>query len=582
MAATETSKLDTLYNLSDELSKTGVDFTKHEHNFAKIVEYISCSESKEKTLAAQLAARYLKHFPNHAETCLKSTLEMCKSTDIDIRKHAVMSLTAICRAKPDFVDQVAGALIQLYQSDQVSEVNLINASLVTLISLDTKKFFTSFFAKLEDGSEIVRERALKFLTSKIQTLAPELLTREVEELIMALSKKAMEDVTKDEFIYFVAILSKLKLAKTVNGQAMIVESIKAQADLDKDIDVNDADAIDRFLMCTKNSIPLLTQYNRASAYVNYICLKLLPNLSVLAKNGTDLQILQALAEMAPFIVTEDDPAVINLEKCQELVYSKLLDYLPIPSDVSSSPDTEKAPVTAAATTVETTETGADDEEKDEATKTTATTTTTEQQSLPKATSNEPDFQFTHIEYLLYAIHQLCRIRPEFFTETLQNKTRLRLHHLAVGCTKYMELLSNLLKEVKSSEDLKKEENKLRNVALRTTKNISMMVKDLFKKPAQFKTSVLLSCKPLTTRPIDVTSDSSNNQAKKNNNNNSHADNSNKQQIHHKGSNKRPYNGNNNNNNNNNTHHNNNSNRFGGGGQKHKFRSNYQPNKRRRY
>lgn len=394
-----------------------------------------------------------------------------------------MAMVTICRDCKHLVSKAADILIQLYQTNQASEVNLITSSLTTLLKLDITRFLHSFFTNFEDGSEIVRERALKFLSTKLQLVDQAALTKEVEEQLLSHSKKAMEDVTKDEFNTFIGILTKLKVAKTATGQAMIVLVIKSQAGLDKDFDPSDTESLDKFLSCTSHTIPLLSQYNRASEYISYICTKLLPHLKSLS--GHDLSVLQALAEMSPFLHSSDIPEQIDLEKCQRIVYDKLIEFMPLPSWTSAA-EKETSDKPSSETTdqpMAEVEPNTDDARLRE-----------EQNNKNKVV----DFQFTHIEYLIYSFHQFCRVKPEFFTEDLQNNIKLRLSYLSLGCTKYMELLSAQLRGVRSSEDLKKEENKLRSVALRTTKNISQIIKDLLKKPPQFKASVLLSCKPLAS------------------------------------------------------------------------------------
>lgn len=54
-------------------------------------------------------------------------------------------------------------------------------------------FFTGtlggLFSQILQGEDIVRERAIKFLSTKLKTLPDEVLTKEVEELILTESKK---------------------------------------------------------------------------------------------------------------------------------------------------------------------------------------------------------------------------------------------------------------------------------------------------------------------------------------------------------------------------------------------------------
>lgn len=397
-------RLTILYNLSEEMTKAGPAVKeKHERDYITIIEYVKTSVAKERVLAAQLIARFFKYFPAYEEAAFDSIVDLCESVDVSVRKHATIAMIAICKDCKHLVSKAADILIQLYQTNEASEVNLINQSLMTLLNLDIKKFLQSFFTNFEDGSKAVRERALKFLSTKLQTVPASSLTKEVEEQLLTYSKKAMEDVTIDEFIAFVSILTKLKIAKTATGQAMIVLVIKSKSELDKEFDMKNTEKLDKFLLCTKYTIPLLSQYNRASQYINYICLKILPHLSTLAENGKDLTILQALAEMSPYIHSDDIPEQINLEECQQSVFNKMLEYLPLPTNGSE-------PIKA------------DQDQK-------------------------ADFQFKQIEYLLYTFHQFGRFGPNFFNEDRQYEIRQQLIYLNFGCKKYGEVLGVTTKNI---------------------------------------------------------------------------------------------------------------------------------------
>lgn len=461
-----------------------------------MIEYVKTSATNEKILAAQQIASFFRYFPNYEDLAFDAIVDLCESADVDVRKRATYAMMQICRDCKHFVSKAADILIQLYQTNQASEVTLINSSLSALLELDIQKFLQSFFTNFEEGNEVVRERALKFLSSKIQSISESSLTKEAEEQLLDYSKKAMEDVTKDEFLTFIGILTKLKISKTATGQSMIVSAIKSQAELKKPFDPNDTDFLDKFLLCTKHTIPLLSQYNRASEYINFICINLLPNLSVLAEKGNDLPVLQALAEMSPYILDEDSPSLIDLDKCLDSLYKKLIEFLAKPP----TEEVESAKVEAKSENVENTgDTAAkvDDQEP-------------EAKSVVK--KQEAEIHFTHIEYLLYAFHHLGRVRPSFLSEALFQEIKPRLQGTSDGCKRYMERLDAQLKNVKPA-DLMKEENKLRSIALKTTKNITLMIKDLFYKPPQFtKSTISLSFKPTVSRLVEnsPTANSNNN------------------------------------------------------------------------
>lgn len=192
----------------------------YEENYKSMIDFVKTSDTKERVLATQLIARYFKYFPAYEESAFDSIVDLCESVDINVRKHATMALIAICRDCKQHVSKAADILIQLYQLNEASEVNLINQSLMTLMSLDIEKFLQSFFANFSEGHEKVRERALKFLSTKIFTLPPTALTKEVEEQLLTLAKKTMQDCTRDEFIVFIGILSKLKIVKAETSPAV--------------------------------------------------------------------------------------------------------------------------------------------------------------------------------------------------------------------------------------------------------------------------------------------------------------------------------------------------------------------------
>uniref|UniRef100_A0A6G1SAS1 Apoptosis inhibitor 5 n=1 Tax=Aceria tosichella TaxID=561515 RepID=A0A6G1SAS1_9ACAR len=546
-------RLTILYDWSEAMTSAGDQVKeKYETEYKKIIEYVKTSENnKERILAAQLLSRFFKFFPELEDSAFDSIVDLCESADVDVRKHATLVMISICRGSKQVVSKAADILIQLYQTNQPSEVTLINQSLNTLLNLNIEQFLKSFYANFEDGSELVRERALKFLSSKISTVSENALTKEVEEKLMEYTKKAMEDVTKDEFISFINILSKLKISKTSTGQATLVSAIKSQAELDKPFDAKNTEALDKFLLCTRHTIPFLSQYNRASEYVNYICLNVLPVLKELIPNGNDLHMLQILAEMSPHIIIEDVPNLIDLDKCHQTVYSKLLEYLPLPPETMATTETKPAqPLTVveqpketgaandqngdkhkAESTTEnpevTKEVGGDQQQEDSIDNNNKAPTGGDQRtekvseaaavvaSSKPAPAQEVDFQFSHIEYLMYTFVQLSRLKPELYTEAMQVGSRKQLSHLSNGCKKYTDALEKQLTSIKR-QDLNKDENKLRSTAIRTTKNISTMILGLFKKPPDFKTSITLSFKPVVVnargnkRPADFEMSRNNN------------------------------------------------------------------------
>ena len=102
----------------------------------------------------------------------------------------------------------------------------------------------------------------------------------------------------------------------------------------------------------------------------------------------DLEILQSLAEIIPFISPTEGKIV---EQCQEEIFNLLLKFVPKPPE-----DLETELVD---------------------------------------NSDLPSTQFSHVECLLYIFHQLCKFNPNYFSDANVDTfkdLKLRLQYLARG------------------------------------------------------------------------------------------------------------------------------------------------------
>lgn len=241
--------------------------------------------TKEKRLAAQFIPKFFKHFPELADSAINAQLDLCEDEDVSIRRQAIKELPQF--ATGENLPRVADILTQLLQTDDSAEFNLVNNALLSIFKMDAKGTLGGLFSQILQGEDIVRERAIKFLSTKLKTLPDEVLTKEVEELILTESKKVLEDVTGEEFVLFMKILSGLKSLQTKNVHS--------------------------------------------TRFVTYFCEQVLPNLSTLTTpvEGLDIQleVLKLLAEMSSFC-GDMEKLETNLRK----LFDKLLEYMPLPPE----------------------------------------------------------------------------------------------------------------------------------------------------------------------------------------------------------------------------------------------------------
>lgn len=201
-----------------------------EQDFKDILAAVKGSPN-EKRLASQFIAKFFSKFPEHADASLEAILDLCEDEDVNIRKQAIRDLPIICKESPDFVPKITDILAQLIVTDDPTELLMVNSSLLTLYRLQPKGFLTGLFSQIENGEEITRERSIKFLGTKLRSIPEDAWTRDLEELLIQMTRKAMADCTKDEFIAFMSIISGLKISKLVSGQQLIVDIINEQIDL---------------------------------------------------------------------------------------------------------------------------------------------------------------------------------------------------------------------------------------------------------------------------------------------------------------------------------------------------------------
>lgn len=433
--------------LADAKEKAG----EHENAFLLILAAVKGSQA-EKRLASQFIARFFKFFPKLQENAIDAMLDLCEDEDNMIRRQAIKGLPDLCKDTPEHLPRIADVLTQLLQSEDPAELTIVKNALTSLFKMEPKGTVGGLFSQILNGEEVSRESAIKFLSGVVEEYGKVVLhpSHETEEYLVEEIKKAMTDVTGEEFRTFMTILSSLKVMAAAHQE--LADIVTEQAELNQPFQPSDSDIVDRFLSCAKQAIPYFVRGASAQTFFSYIVERVLPKLNELvASDGEDikLEMLKLCAEMSPHGLTDE-----NVKSAIEPIYNLLLEYMPLPPG--------------------------DEEEK-----------TSEENA-------EPKLQFSYVECLIFTFHQLAKKNPEFLTDTSAAERlkdfRLRLQYFAQGCQVYIKQL-RLSLQGKTGPALQEDENKIKIVALRTTSNINALIKDLFHNPPSFKSSITLSWKP---------------------------------------------------------------------------------------
>ncbi|CAK6954488.1 apoptosis inhibitor 5 isoform X1 [Scomber scombrus] len=443
--------IEDLYRSYGVLADAKDNLSQHKDAYQVILDGVK-GGAKEKRLAAQFIPKFFNSFPELADAAINAQLDLCEDDDVSIRRHAIKELPRF--ATGENIVRVADILTQLLQTDDTAEFNQVNAALISIFKIDAKGTLGGLFSQILQGEDIVRERAIKFLSTKLKTFTEDVMTKEVEEYVFTETKKVLEDVTGEEFVLLMRLVSGLRVLQTVNGRQQLVEMVVEQAFLEQALNPADPDTVDRLLQCTRQALPLFSKNVHSTRFITYFCEHVLPNLSTLASPVAELdiqlEVLKLLAEMSPYCGDMD-----KLEPNLNMLFTKLLEFMPLPPE--------------------------------------------EVENGENSASEEPKLQFSYVECLLFGFHQLGKKLPDFLLEKVDAEGlkdfKIRLQYFARGLQVYIRQLRVAL-QGKTGDALKTDENKIKVVALKITNNINVLIKDLFHNPPSFKSTVTLSWKPV--------------------------------------------------------------------------------------
>ncbi|CAG0921464.1 unnamed protein product [Notodromas monacha] len=456
-------KVQALYNNYEILDKNKDEKEVRTRAYLEIIAAVR-GLPQEKQLAAQFIPRFFKQFLELGERPVEAMLDLCEDEDVNIRKQAVKALPSICRDAPENVFKIADVLAQLSQSDDNLELGVVFNALVSIFSIDPKETIRGIFGQVQQNEqEIIRERCLKFMTAKMQVwIEGGSMTKEVEEVITQEARKCLPDLNANEFLILMSILAQTKLSKTVTGQQSLIDLVAEKMEVDVPLKTLDAENIDRLLRCLREALPFFSTQSNSDKYVHYLITMVFPFLDDIAAEISHLkiEIFKLFAELASF--TSSDFATNHPEDL-EAIYNAVVGLLVLPPQLKEGEEEESQKM------------GDDD--------------------------GEPNLELSQIECMLYAFHRLLQHAPEFFKKEGEDKVeerlvdlRKRLTYLSRRVQVYIKTLQEKLKG-KTAEELKREDNKIRLIALRTTANVNSLTRDFFHTPPVFRSFVVLSWKP---------------------------------------------------------------------------------------
>lgn len=441
--------VDRLYELYNTISDAKDNASKHEVEFEEILGGVK-GEAGARRMTAQFISRYFSTFPNQEEKSLNALFDLCEDDDSAIRRQSITSLGVVCRGKSALVPKVADILAQLLQMDDPAELNCVSSALVALLRINAKGTLTGLFYQLDNNrDEIIRDRVLKFLHTKIQSLGNEVFTKEIQIFIFTEAKKFIPRATPEELATTLMLLAELSVCRTVTGQQQISDLILQQVDLTKPL--LDATTATTTIAVLNQARKFFSNQVKSTPVVAFLLTNGVAHLDQLEAQalvaGQDapaltLSLLRLLAQL--FVFSEN---VEDVQSAMNSVFKALLEVLPVPPTEG--------------------EAGWQD--------------------------GGASLQFSRVECLLFVMHQLMKqTDKDFFTDADALKDfRQRLQYFSRGSQAYQKVLREAI-QGKKGDELKTEENKIKLIALKTTANINTLIKDYFHTPPAAKSTISLS------------------------------------------------------------------------------------------
>ncbi|XP_014676482.1 PREDICTED: apoptosis inhibitor 5-like [Priapulus caudatus] len=538
--------VEDLYKTFGILAEAKDKVGEHQEEYLRILE-AARGGPNEKRLASQFIARFFRHFPDLATRALDAQIDLCEDDDVAIRKQAIKDLPKLCKDNVAHLPKIADVLAQLLQSEDATELGVVQASLMSLFEIDAKGTLAADSSprKCRPARNCARkERIVSGHTacghcrddvaqrrqSKHDRRGRQEGARKVFEIEMRWEREAAdgggENAKKEtpseggrklNFCLRTECLNErshqLGLPQTPQSSSTRQrknDSKDFQSQVSRDrYQVSRPRSRDRFPWSRSRVSGLEDAIDYDSDYSDRT--RAAPDSRTRVETGPAVLLAQK-----EFRVTLRLQKKLCMERqknahstafvsymCAQVLPSLAsvgvggdgsdmqLELLKLLADMAAfAPDVTEPAVKLGAVYARLVE------YLDLPPEAAAGGGGSENGENETPSEAERKLNFSYAECLMHTFHQLGSQHPEFLTanEERLKDFRVRLQYFAQGVQGYIKKLREAL-HGKAGEALKSDENKLKVLALKMTTNINTLIKDLFHNPPSYKNTITLSWKP---------------------------------------------------------------------------------------
>lgn len=449
-----------LYQIYENLSEAGGKWAELEDPFKKLLEAVHSGE-KEKILASQFITKFAEHFPQLDMAIANALFDLCEDDDVATRKQALKDLAIVAKRLPSLVAPVADAFAQVLQTDNTTELNIVQNSLMSLFYVDPKAALRGILAQIRTGEPIVRDRCFKFFQLKYKSLGPEVWSQEFEKCLFEETSKAIKAVdTREQFLVIIEMLNSTKLINTADGQTLMVTMIENMLDIKNPFCPGEdaEDAIAKLCIAVDFVFPFFHENNSSASLFVYFCIRVLPHISRMAETNETayFSVLKIVVELSNYIQS------ISKDRAQ----SCLRYLLSLSGSFMHNPPNPE----------------------------------------PELREEEmPCYQFSFLESFFYLINKLTCLHPSLMVKVVkhQDQFRSKITYLLRAVVPYNVKLRKDAQMLSLEQNQKRDrESLLKLVCFRTLTNVSGLGKVLYRAEGPCNMPITLSWK-MTLPPLDA-------------------------------------------------------------------------------
>ncbi|KAF9258846.1 hypothetical protein L218DRAFT_876210 [Marasmius fiardii PR-910] len=171
------SSVDLMRRARSSPDKTGIT---RRNALQQLIEATRSPHPQVKTFAARNMAELFQYFPELEEEAINAIYDLCEDQDSQVRIEGYTTLSTLSKAENKWVKRNADVLVQLLQSDEPNEVNVVRKALVEHLRMDARVTLGVFCDQVVPLDQQMDEDEMQ-MRDRLRTLVLDFVANEVKK-----------------------------------------------------------------------------------------------------------------------------------------------------------------------------------------------------------------------------------------------------------------------------------------------------------------------------------------------------------------------------------------------------------------